>query len=145
MKKCNICGIEKQESEFRVRSSGGPVAYCKPCHREYDKLDYKRHKGKRVYKKRLRNSTRRTDTREFIYQYLSKHPCVDCGEKDILVLDFDHLRNKSNEVSTMALSQCSIKTITKEIEKCVVRCSNCHRRKTHQEFDTWKYKKIKNS
>lgn len=65
----------------------------------------------------------------FLFEYLSAHPCVDCGEADPIVLEFDHLENKRGDISTMARN-CTPKTIEIEISKCEVRCANCHRRRT---------------
>jgi hypothetical protein len=50
-----------------------------------------------------------------------------------MVLDFDHLRDKKLEVSTLARRGARIATIAAEIAKCQVRCANCHRRKTAKE------------
>ena len=64
-------------------------------------------------------------------RYLSEHPCVDCGEVDSVVLDFDHVRGKKfKNIAEMANSYPWL-SVLKEIEKCVVRCANCHRRKTY--------------
>ena len=65
-----------------------------------------------------------------LVKYLLDHPCVDCGEDDICCLDFDHLRNKRFKISRMLQSGHAWKTILPEIKKCVVRCANCHRKKT---------------
>ncbi len=78
-----------------------------------------------------KNKRRRNECRDFIRKYLLEHPCVDCGEADIVVLDFDHVRGvKIKEVTTMAQQGYSIKRIVKEIEKCEVVCANDHRRRT---------------
>ena len=70
---------------------------------------------------------------EFVKEYLSKHACLDCGEKDIRVLEFDHTKDdKYNDVSVLVWRACSIKTIEKEINKCEVVCANCHRKRTWQ-------------
>lgn len=66
-------------------------------------------------------------------RYLEQHACVDCGEFDPEVLDFDHLRDKRNNVSTMLWSGMLWKAIEDEIAKCEVRCANCHRRRTARE------------
>lgn len=58
---------------------------------------------------------------------------VDCGEKDIVVLEFDHVRGeKKMNISSMVSAYC-LKTIQGEIEKCDIRCANCHRKKTAKE------------
>lgn len=64
-------------------------------------------------------------------EYLATHPCVDCGESDQRVLEFDHVRGtKLMAVATM-LSRCaSIEKVFDEINKCEVRCANCHRKAT---------------
>jgi L-lysine 2,3-aminomutase len=57
--------------------------------------------------------------------------CADCGEKNHIVLDFDHLRDKKYNVSRMIHDGFSWKAILKEIKKCEVVCANCHRIRTH--------------
>ena len=68
--------------------------------------------------------------KQFIYEYLSQRSCVDCGEKDIEVLTFDHARGeKRDDVTSMVRYGLSIKTIALEIEKTDVVCFNCHMRR----------------
>jgi hypothetical protein len=57
--------------------------------------------------------------------------CVDCGIKNHIVLDFDHLRDKKYNVSQMVRDGFPWKVIKKEIEKCEVVCANCHRIRNH--------------
>lgn len=73
--------------------------------------------------------------RLWLKEYLRLHPCVDCGETDIRVLEFDHMdpRNKVSNVGRMVCDGCSLKRIGIEVEKCEVRCANCHRRRTLEE------------
>ena len=72
-------------------------------------------------------------TKDFVYDYLSKHPCVDCGEGDVVVLDFDHVKGeKVSDVSRLANVGARLWKLINEIDKCEVRCANCHRRVTHK-------------
>jgi hypothetical protein len=59
---------------------------------------------------------------------LQSRPCVDCGERDPIVLEFDHRGDKENDVSI--LLGLSWKLVALEIAKCDVRCANRHRRVT---------------
>lgn len=53
--------------------------------------------------------------------------CVDCGIRDIRVLEFDHVRGqKVGNVSTIIRRGWGEKIIVAEIAKCEVRCRNCH-------------------
>jgi hypothetical protein len=65
-----------------------------------------------------------------VIEYLLDHPCVDCGISDPLVLEFDHMDNKIMDVSSLAGSSVAWKRVEAEIAKCVVRCANCHRKRT---------------
>lgn len=84
----------------------------------------------------------RTLVHEFIAGYFMSHPCVDCGEKDILVLEFDHRsrQDKLDDVAGLVRKGYSSKSLINEIAKCDVRCSNCHRRKTERETGSWRLK-----
>jgi hypothetical protein len=57
--------------------------------------------------------------------------CVDCGLKNHIVLDFDHLHDKKYNISRMIHDGFSWAAIKKEIAKCEVVCANCHRIRTH--------------
>lgn len=82
-----------------------------------------------------RNQRITEENRQRLIDYLRAHPCVDCGEGDPLVLEFDHVRGeKEADVSRMLVRRYSWKRILGEIDKCEVRCANCHRRKTIKQF-----------
>ena len=82
-------------------------------------------------KKARNNKNRRDNIQDFIVNYLLGHPCVDCGETNILVLEFDHIAgNKIANISTMIQNRTSLKIIEKEIAKTQIRCANCHRIKS---------------
>ena len=68
--------------------------------------------------------------REYINNYKAEHPCLDCGEDDIVVLQFDH-RDPSTKVATInrLANTKGIACVIEEIKKCDVRCANCHQRK----------------
>lgn len=68
-----------------------------------------------------------------VVDYLRAHPCVDCGEADLVVLEFDHLPGKDKRFDVaraVSGSTRAWKTIRAEIDKCEVVCANCHRRRT---------------
>ena len=93
-----------------------------------------------LYKAQKRH---RVKIRESLSGFLLKNRCIDCGEADPRVLDFDHIdpKMKTRSVSTMLSGHYSWKAILVEIEKCQIRCANCHRRKNHIQFGY--YGKIK--
>jgi hypothetical protein len=49
---------------------------------------------------------------------------------DPRALEFDHFRDKKYNLAKMVGAGYCIETIEKEIEKCEVRCANCHNIKT---------------
>jgi hypothetical protein len=73
------------------------------------------------------------EAREYIIEYLSTHPCVDCGQDNPNVLEFDHRNDKELDISYMLTRGYSLEHIAAEISKCDIRCANCHRRKTAKE------------
>lgn len=80
-----------------------------------------------------------TNARKYI-AYLFVHPCIDCGEKDPVVLDADHVRGeKIHNLSHMVNEGYSWDKIETELEKCEIRCANCHRRKTARDFKHRRY------
>ncbi len=77
--------------------------------------------------------------RSQLFAFLSTQSCLDCGETDPIVLDFDHADrgNKFKEVGKLLSGHYSWKTIKSEIKKCDVRCANCHRRRTYIQLKYW--------
>jgi hypothetical protein len=55
--------------------------------------------------------------------------CIDCGyNTNAIALDFDHVKGQKNFGISKAISRAySLEKIFSEIEKCEVRCANCHR------------------
>jgi hypothetical protein len=77
---------------------------------------------------------------EWIYSLLGRSECCDCGIADPLVLEFDHIGLKRKNVMTMAWEGYAAETIQIEMNKCEIRCANCHRRKTSIERDSYRFR-----
>lgn len=107
-------------------------ARCARAHYEANKDAY--------VKRALEHKAKQKDLlREALLDYLLKNPCVDCGEKDVVVLDFDHRDpgEKSFAVSDAIRRGYSMRRVLAEVRKCDVRCANCHRRRTARQFGWW--------
>jgi hypothetical protein len=128
MKFCLKCLQDKDETEFTKRTNGKLGSYCKHCFNFYQREHYKSNKEKYVKK------SRKWDKEYFKWYKELKHnkPCTDCGIKyPYYVLQYDHLRDKSFNISSLATQTKSKKLILIEIDKCELVCANCHAIRTH--------------
>ena len=98
-------------------------------HREY----YARNRAHIRSSRRRHQAAQRLRNRRHVWAYKASKGCIDCGERDPIVLDLDH-RDPSTKVAAVArlsTSCVSLIRLDKEMQKCDVRCANCHRRRTH--------------
>ena len=79
----------------------------------------------------------RIERTRHLIEYFETHPCVDCGETDPVVLEFDHLAAKSFDIG-QSIDRRPWAAILAEIEKCEVVCANCHRRRTAIRRRSWR-------
>ena len=143
-KTCTKCNFSKKISEFPFRSKlkGTHHSYCLLCGRKAVKEHYGLNIQKYVVKARIRRRKVVYEINERLYEYLLKHPCIDCGENDPIVLEFDNVRGeKTYNISSLGWRFCSWETMLKEIAKCEIRCANCHRRKTAKSFNWFRFNK----
>ncbi len=134
--KCYICEEIKSSDDFyknRAKKSG-LSSECKLCSAAKSREWYKRN---RKYRLAL-NKKQADKTRKLYLEYLKTHPCIDCGENDPVVLEPDHIGNKTYNISHLVLNF-SWTRVLEELENCVIRCSNCHKRKTAKEQGWYKY------
>ena len=98
MKICIKCNYPKEDIEFVFRSKGKNTRrnVCRSCCKEYTKNHYK--KNKSVYIKRARkfNDNQKEENRKKLLDFLKDKRCIDCGNNDIRVLEFDH-KNRSSK------------------------------------------------
>jgi hypothetical protein len=139
VKVCTGCSIEKplDEFAFKNKQTGRRAARCKTCHSRERRDHYELHRQKYIDKARKWRRAAYEENQQNIIAYLLSHPCVDCGETDVVVLDFDHRGDKSFTIAT-SLQFVKWERIAAEIAKCDVRCANCHRRKTARERGYWR-------
>lgn len=135
-KRCGGCGriLPIESFALKDRTTGRRQARCRGCHSGLRRSHYVRNREKikdqvaaRQAEVRLKNMTR-------IVDYLLEHPCVDCGEQDPFVLQFDHVRGvKVKDVNRLS-HLAGWDAVAEEIAKCDVRCANCHTRRTATQF-----------
>ena len=114
--------------------------YYRPCRARYRRAHYERKKDDYLARAKAEMRMKREDALAVVYEYLRTHPCVDCGETDIVSLEFDHIdpSRKRRDIANM-IGRYSISKIVAEIRKCEVRCANCHRVRTAMQRG-WKYR-----
>lgn len=94
---------------------------------------YRNNKKKIISRSSARNKRQKKKNKEFVHRVKRRFSCVDCGESNPIVLEFDHVRGeKRKNIADMVVNYYSIKTIKNEMRKCDIRCANCHRIKTSE-------------
>jgi hypothetical protein len=137
MKRCPRCQQDKESAAFgmnRARRDGLQV-HCRDCKRVVQQAWYAKHHDAHYANVKQRRQAVADQVVTRLIAYFQTHPCVDCGESDPVVLDFDHVRGaKRYEISSRIGAGYSWEGLLREIEKCEVRCANCHRRKTARQM-----------
>jgi len=145
-KVCSRCKKNKSFDDFHRRKSQnagkGLYTWCKECHAEYQKQarePKKKESNKRIFELK---KIRRLEIEKAIVKHLKITPCKECGETNILVLEFDHREPKEKKFCiSHALQQVpSLLRLQIEISKCDILCSNCHKIKTALDNNNFKLK-----
>lgn len=143
MRTCPRCKQELSDESFNWKIKNRKRAsYCRECSRDYIRHRYLNNLEYYAKKARRNNNRHIQKLYNYIGNYFQVHPCIDCGETDILVLEFDHRKpaDKFAEVGIIIKRGLSLKVLQDEMAKCDVRCANCHRRKTAKEHKSWRTK-----
>lgn len=124
-KPCNVCGEVFPLESYGLRYAGRNYSVlrteCKRC---------------ALLKTNARNSVRIIQRKTMVQDIMSASGCVDCGENDLVVLEFDHVRGtKKYTIAEMVNTGSGLESILAEVAKCEVRCANCHRRRTAKQFN----------
>lgn len=124
----NKIGWDKAKSLAGLEKCDSSKKYPKPdcinmSDKKWDSLSTMR---KRIWKKRV-----------FVSKDKLSKGCQKCGfNKQARALDYHHTKdNKDRSISEMVNRGYSKENLLKEIEKCTVLCSNCHRIESHNTID----------
>lgn len=136
MRVCSKCGISKDNHEFYFRKrgprSGKYYEKCKDCMKQRGRKYYHDNKDRQLRLALIRRRKSYYIKRDYVNK-VKDVPCADCGQKyPFYVMDFDH-RDGSDKLGHVAhMLSHSIKYLEKEIQKCDIVCSNCHRIRTYK-------------
>jgi hypothetical protein len=141
-KYCSGCEQEKsiEDFSFKHKAKGILQRWCKTCLATANRNHYMNHTQEYIERAKTRNRRVTEENKGKLREYLTQHPCVDCGNTDIRCLDFDHVRGlKMNTIGKMLGNAADWEMIEAEIIKCEVRCANCHRIKTLERANLWRF------
>ena len=116
LKKCTGCNVEKELQEFSQKTKTKLHSRCKVCVRAKVKEHYQKNKAYYITKALGHNKIYINQNRQFVWDYLKEHPCVDCNESDPVVLEFDHLRDKDKDISNLPISIISTKVSLRSVK-----------------------------
>lgn len=137
-KECSICKEEKKLIDFNKNKSklDGLNTICRVCSNAKSKKYYNLNSDKHKENVKKRNARIIKEQRIKLHEYIKHNDgCVDCGNDDPIVLDFDHRDGveKVNNISNM-IGYYKWERIEEELKKCDIRCANCHRIRTAKQF-----------
>lgn len=138
MKICRVCKIQKTIENFNKSRKKKDGTYhmhtiCKKCHSDYIKQHYKN--NKKAHQKYLQTSIEYGKNliktyKDYTNKLKTEIGCLFCKENHYACLDFHHIKKneKISDISTMIYNHVSFEKLKIELLKCVVVCSNCHRK-----------------
>jgi hypothetical protein len=84
-------------------------------------------------KPKKRTAKEKREVQKMLGGLKEKSGCTDCkGSFPFYILDFDHAYGKKVANIGQMIDYFSIEDIMKEVSKCDIVCSNCHRERTYQ-------------
>lgn len=100
----------------------------------YYRRYYEENRERILESNRRRTKARTQEIRNILVEFKLSNPCMDCGENDPVVLDFDHIipKNKEFTISRATSHRPRYERLLNEIVKCRIVCANCHRRRTYK-------------
>jgi len=130
-RKCTRCKQRKKITAFNKKSSrkDGISGWCRTCENVSSRRYYAANKGAVLAQHRLNVR----EKKKWFTKLKESLLCVVCGESDPACLDFHHINpdkkgGRTHKVAHLASSTCSQERVMEEIKKCIVMCSNCHRK-----------------
>jgi hypothetical protein len=82
--------------------------------------------NKPKYQKSKQRARRRN--KAYIDKFKRSHGCQLCSESEVCALDCHHISDKDATLNQAITDRWSIERINAELKKCIVLCSNCHRK-----------------
>lgn len=114
---CVKCKIEKDSSFFYKKNKNYSHSFCKECFNQYC--------SERWINKKIES---------IIYK---GSECVDCHisypNEPYVIFEFHHLDPKTKDLDWSEMRLQKQETIITELDKCVLLCSNCHKKRHHQD------------
>lgn len=127
-KVCPSCTLLKDFSEFHKDKNrkDGLNSYCKSCHN----IAYKKSRDKKPGHYNRIKQERGSQIKALSDKYKTDRGCFRCPENDSACLDFHHTdpSKKDITVGEAIHLRWSWEHLLTEIEKCIILCSNCHRK-----------------
>lgn len=110
--------------------SGEKMPYKdKKKRKEYQKKWYAKNRKKEIASANERKKKYKVKVRDFIVKDKISKGCAKCDEIEPCCLDYHHIKdNKETAIAKVLNKGWGQKRITEEIKKCIVVCSNCHRK-----------------
>jgi len=132
-KRCGKCREDLPESAFN-RAGDGRQHWCRECFRTY----FRNRGALHLAQARASREARKSVLQSHVLSHLASHPCVDCGEADLRVLEFDHVGEKDSDVAALVSAGVRLGRLIREMSRCEIVCSNCHRRRTATRGRWWR-------
>ena len=145
-KACTKCNVEKPLSEFyrQSKTKAGLHANCKVCSAAYDKAWQVKNRVKIAKRKKEEYQTMVAEGGHILAWLAIKYAgvaCMDCETVfPMCVMDFDHGPEETKEFKISGLggklaTPFMKRKVEKEIAKCDLVCSNCHRVRTQERLN----------
>lgn len=158
-KVCTCCRRTLSRTNFGINraTKDGLAYYCKPCAREKNRAHRmrdpeaqnryaatyreknrlalrERTKNVPLVKRRAYRAATRARCEEIVMEAKrAAGKCADCEERDLMLMDFDHLPERGPKVGNISKLMLSgrIKALIAELAKCEMVCIACHRKRTY--------------
>lgn len=123
-KECNICHEVKSISEYHPNKqcTQGVVGTCRECSKIRLNKWYSDNRSRR---QEYSNDKNRSRKRSIVDHFGDQ--CLDCKKTyPQYVYQFHHTDPTQKDFNPSAAMTMSLKTMWKELDKCVMLCANCH-------------------